>query len=290
METKYLKSLYVLVLGFSLIVFNSCKKEVNTVIENTSKLEETLLLHASFDKSTTADFAKGDPVLYDTPSPKALDSVSSSLQYATTVSLAPSKGIKGGGALEFKDNLDAVVFYKAQNNVNFQPGNWQGTISFWLKLNPDKDLKVMYSDPIQITESDYQNATIWIDFPNTNTSRILRLGVLGDMDYWSSEDKQLREAAFFHRLRSIENPPFNENKWTHVAITHNKLGSGQGSATLYIDGEPRITHDAIKDPFTWEHKNSRIYLGFSYTGLIDELKIFSEPLDKNDIERLSSQN
>jgi len=288
MGTNHLKSLYFLLLSLS--IASSCKKNVNPEVTETpsDRLEKTLLFHSSFDESTMADIAKGDAVLYDTPSPKALDSVSSSLEYASAVSLAPTKGINGGGALEYKDNLDAVVFYKAQDNVNFQEGNWKGTISFWLKLNPDKDLKKMYSDPIQITGTDYQDATIWIDFPNTKTGRILRLGVLGDVSYWSSEDKQFRETAFFHRLKSIENPPFNENKWTHIAIAHDKLGSGEGSAVLYIDGEPRIEHMHIQDPFTWDNKDPRIYLGFNYTGLIDELKIFSEPLSQQDIKRLST--
>ena len=252
-------------------------------------LEASLLFYASFDKSTTADYSKGDSLLYDTPSQKAIDSVSTSLVYAKAVSLAPGKGIHGG-ALEFKDLKDAVVFYKAQGNVNFQSENWQGTISFWLKLDPDKDLKTMYCDPIQITETDYQNATIWLDFPKTNTQRMLRLGVLGDTEYWSSDNNQMREAAFYHRVRGITHPPFSRENWTHVAITHHRLGSGNGSATLYINGEVRVVQDSIKDPFTWHHKNSRIYLGFNYTGLIDELKIFSVPLEEANIKKLSSKS
>lgn len=286
MFIKFSKDIHILFFVIVLTTLFSCKDSRPDQFE-TNPLVDSLLFYASFDKTTTADFAKGDPILYDTPSQKSRDSISTSLTYAHSVALAPEKGLYGG-ALKFNDNEDAVVFYKAQNNVNFQPKNWQGTISFWLKLDPDKDLKTMYCDPIQITETDYQNATIWIDFPKTNSLRMLRLGVLGDSEYWSSDDSQMREAAFYHRVRGITNPPFDRSNWTHVAITHDKLGSGHGSAKLYINGKARIIHDPIKDTFTWHHKNSRIYLGFNYTGLIDELKIFSIPLKEIDIKKLST--
>ena len=34
----------------------------------------------------------------------------------------------------------------------------------------------------------------------------------------------------------------------------------------------------VDDPFTWELNESKIFLGLNYSGLLDELAIFNEPL------------
>ncbi len=231
----------------TVILISSCEDLNTSKIDD--ELKNSLLFYASFDTSATADFAKGDPILYDAPSRKYLDSISNNLKFATSVKIAQGEG-KYGGALEFKDNLIPVVFYKAEKNVNFQPKNWSGTISFWLKVNPDKDLKTNYVDPIQITKTSHRDGAIWTDFTPTSKKRMFRLGVAGDEISWSSIDTDISTKEFYHRVRGMVDPPFSNDTWTHVAITHDKLGSGNGSANLYINGELVITHNPIKDPFT----------------------------------------
>ena len=251
------------------------------------RFDEGLLFYASFDTATTADFARGDPRLYSAPSRKQLDAAASSLQFAPAVSIALDQG-KYGGALEFKKNLVPVVFYKAVDNVNFKPQNWSGTIAFWLKIDPDQDLSKNYVDPIQITETSHRNAAIWTDFTPTNDKRMFRLGVAGDEASWTSSDKDIATKGFYHRVRGILDPPFSGDRWTHVAITHDQLGSGNASANLYLDGQRVITHQPIKDPFTWHHNNANIYLGLRYSGFIDELLIFDRPFTAAEITQLQN--
>ena len=73
-----------------------------------------------------------------------------------------------------------------------------------------------------------------------------------------------------------------------MAITHDQLGSGNASANLYLDGQRVITHQPIKDPFTWQHNNANIYLGLRYSGFIDELLIFDRPFAAAEITQLQN--
>ena len=269
------------------LVITSCGGSSASKME--SELRKSLLFYASYDSSTTADYAKGDPVLYNAPSRAQLDAAAHNLNFATSVKLVADNG-KYGGALEFKDNLIPVVFYKADKNVNFQPQNWSGTISFWLKVDPDQDLSKSYVDPIQITETGHRDAAIWADFTPTNKKRMFRLGVSGDEIYWSSDDKDIATKGFYHRVRGILDPPFSGDVWTHVAITHDKLGSGNGSANLYLNGILAVTHSPIKDPFTWEYNNANIYLGLRYSGLIDELVIFDREISATEVNYIYKNN
>jgi hypothetical protein len=278
---KVIKTLFSSII-LVLLIF-SCKDLNTRNIDE--RLKKSLLFYASFDTSTTADFAKGDPKLYDAPSRKYLDSTSNTLRFAPSVEIDSEVG-KFGGSLKFKDNIMPVVFYKAEKNVNFQLKNWSGTISLWLKVSPDNDLTKNYVDPIQITETYFSDAGIWTDFTPTSKKRMFRLGVAGDSASWSSNDEDISNKEFYHRVRGIVDPPFSNDSWTHVAITHFRLGSGNGSANLYINGVLAVTHSPIKDPFTWEHNDGKIFLGLRYSGYIDELTIFDRALTKKEIKHI----
>ena len=286
MQTPTTLSKTLLILSTSALLGIAACSALNTAGAD-HRFDEGLLFYASFDTATTADFARGDPRLYSAPSRKQLDAAASSLQFAPAVSIALDQG-KYGGALEFKNNLVPVVFYKAVDNVNFKPQNWSGTIAFWLKIDPDQDLSKNYVDPIQITETSHRNAAIWTDFTPTNDKRMFRLGVAGDEASWTSSDKDIATKGFYHRVRGILDPAFSGDRWTHVAITHDQLGSGNASANLYLNGQRVITHQPIKDPFTWHHNNANIYLGLRYSGFIDELLIFDRPFTAAEITQLQN--
>ena len=276
-----------LILSTSTLLGTAACGALNSAGAN-DRFDDGLLFYASFDTAATADFARGDPRLYSAPSREQLDAASSNLQFAPAVSIAHNQG-KYGGALEFKNNVVPAVFYKAANNVKLKPQNWSGTIAFWLKIDPDQDLSKNYVDPIQITETSHRNAAIWTDFTTTNNKRMFRLGVAGDEASWTSSDKDIATKGFYHRVRGILDPPFSGDRWTHVVITHDQLGSSDASAHLYLDGQRVITHQPIKDPFTWQHNNANIYLGLRYSGFIDELLIFDRSFTAAEITQLQNK-
>lgn len=279
-----MRTISLILLPLICCLFYGCGEKKN---KEQNPLKKSLLFYASFDKGIGADYANGDPLLYDSPNRKAVDTVSNDLSYAA-IKHKKGGGVSGG-ALSFYDKTRAVAYFKSQENLNFKEGNWQGTISFWLKLNPDEDLKPGYCDPIQITDVRYNDASIWVDFTK-DLPRQFRLGVFGDLKHWNPNNISSDSIPSYEdRLVRVDAPPFNREKWTHIAITHEFLGdtSGKGIATLYINGKPQ---GGIKqsDPFSWDIEKSNIYLGLSYIGLLDELTVFDRPLNNQEINELTN--
>lgn len=287
-----MKSMYIvgsLVLGLGLLSCGESKKEVpksdTKEVSIGDQLKEALTLHASFDKSVEADFAKGDANLYTVMNRKALDSSMVGLKKDSVQHIV--SGGKYGGALSFEGKTRGYIYYKSKDNLAYNTTNWNGAISFWLKLNPDEDLRPGYCDPIQITDVSYNDASIWVDF-NKVLPRAFRLGVIEDRDAWNPEPEgpDNEDPKFINMLLPVENPPFNRQNWTHIVVNFSGLNSMTGKAELYLNGELQGVRDQISNPFTWELENSNIYLGLSYIGLFDELKVYDRALSKEEIQFL----
>lgn len=74
------------------------------------------------------------------------------------------------------------------------------------------------------------------------------------------------------------------NKWTHVAITVD-----EGTVTLYIDGEAKVSADDFPDIFSGN--TNSFYLGVNwwdtpYNGMMDELKVYDNTLSADAIASL----
>ena len=82
-------------------------------------------------------------------------------------------------------------------------------------------------------------------------------------------------------------PPFARGQWTHVVIAFSRLGSDSGgTAKLYLNGKPAGTAEGIKEPFNMEAALATIRLGVNYTGLMDELTMFTRALTDTEVEAL----
>ncbi len=243
-----------------------------------------ITLYASFDSSPDADFAKGDPSFYTAPSRKQLEEAQAGL-HNTDHSLE-SDGGRFGGAFHFGNKSDTVVYFKANNNIVYDSSAWTGSISFWLKVDPEKELAPGYTDPIQITDVRYNDASIWVDFTQ-DEPRDFRLGVFGDLDVWSQDTLDTSaDEEFDRRCVRVKNPPFNADTWTHVFISYEQLGNETSTASLYLNGEKKGTVAGIDDPYTWDVGQANIYLGLSFIGRMDELAIFARPFNEEEVKQL----
>jgi hypothetical protein len=248
-------------------------------------LHEALSFHAAFDGGTDAAFARGDGAIYTAPSYDTLDEAAPGLGNPD-VGLAEGAG-RFGDALEFGAKNGHAIFYPAEGNVAFDPTDWSGTISLWLKLDPGEDLEPGYCDPFQITDSGYNDAAVWVDFTKENP-RQFRLGVFGDLHEWNPDEVSTDDhPAFAERLVVVEEPPFSREGWTHVVLTWSGLGSEDGGrATLYLDGTPVADpREGITEAFTWDDPGS-IRLGLSYVGLMDEVAAFDRELAADEVAAL----
>lgn len=248
-------------------------------------LPEGLLFHASFEKDGKAAVAQGNPQLFSAASYKGNAPGQPGLAAAPNVALAPGAGRHGSGALRFKAKNENAVYFEAAKNVNFAAG----TLSFWLRLDPNKDLAPGYCDPFQLTAKDYNNSAIWVDFTKDDRPRHFRLGVFGDLKTWNPKDLPPdTNPAFNNRLIVQKNPPFRADQWTHVVITHQGLGTPSGTASLYLNGTLVGTAPKIPEIFDWQPEKARLRLGVSYVGLLDDLMVFNRPLTPAEIKALSA--
>lgn len=271
-RSKYALSLC---LSVSLLSF-ACQADKHT------DLKEALTFYTSFDKGTQADFAKGDDQLYSAPNRKeqAQAGLDNKIQ-----KIVEGAGLTGS-ALSFTKRNPRVAFFKSKDNIAYDAQSWSGTISFWLKVDPETELEPGFTDPIQITDVAYNDASIWVDFTR-DTPRKFRLGVLGDLIDWSQDTLQTsRSIEYDKRLVVVEPPHFSKENWTHVAITHSALGTTEAMSTLYINGEKQGSISGNDDLFNWDLEKSNIYLGLSFVGLIDELSIYNIPFNDDQVKQL----
>lgn len=250
-------------------------------------LRDALLLYASFDNGIDADIAAGDKRLFTAPSYKEQDSAKPGLAHPD-VSIVRGKG-RSGDALEFRRKNTRAVFYRAAKNVAYRAGNTEGTVSFWLNLDPEKDLEPGFCDPIQITDKAYNDSAIWVDFTKDEVPRHFRLGVFGALKAWNPKNIPPEKNPDFDRRLIVEpKHPFRRGTWTHVAIVFSGLGSGKGRTSLYLDGRLIGNHEAIGEPFEWDLNRAAIRLGVNYVGLFDDLAIFSRILNPGEIKSLQT--
>ena len=266
---------------FTLLCFPllACQPDPNAIFKN------SLTFYASFDQGANADFALGDPNIYTAKasyvqSSRVLEGTMEGMNY-TLYQILKEKG-QYGGALEFGDKSDTVVFYQSEGNIEYDPSSWSGTISFWLSLNPDDDVDG-YTDPVQITDTNFNDAAIWVDFTHPAPHKF-RLGVIGDKNAWTQDtlNTPVRE-VFDKRIVSLESTLFTRESWTHVLITYENLGTAASTSSLYLNGEKKGSVSGVDDPFTWRLEESKIFLGLNFKGLMDELSIFNKPFSDQQV-------
>jgi Concanavalin A-like lectin/glucanases superfamily len=249
-------------------------------------LRTALTFHASFDQAVDGDFALGDKRLYTATSYKKRDDAKPGLHHPD-ITLAAGTG-RFGGALKFAKKNTKAVYYAAARNVAYQPSNWNGTVSFWLSLDPETDLEPGYCDPIQVTDEDYNDAALWVDFTKDDKPRHFRLGVFGDLKSWNPKDVPPdKNPGFLGRLVVVNKTPFARGRWTHVVITHQALSSAKGGvASLYLDGVLQGKTPIISEPFGWDLERAAIRLGVNYVGLFDDLSLFNRELSGQEVKAL----
>lgn len=271
------------------VILSCAQKPAPDDDANPNPMRDSLTFYASFDETLDADLANGSNRLHtrygalDNPGgfrfedghPKDIFRV------------APGQGVHGG-ALEALDVLpeNGRIFFPAQNNLAYDARGWSGTVSFWIKTNPDTMLKTPFCDPIQITEKGATNGGLWIDFPDSDP-RDLRLGA-----FQSEGDgrERIPESDPDAPLVVVSPVGFKETDWHHVLFTWSDFDSGteNAQALLYIDGKKQGEIGGRNITMGWDVGRAGIYVAVNYIGLLDELAVFSRRLSEEEISRLAS--
>jgi hypothetical protein len=251
-------------------------------------IRSALTFHASFDGTLDATRAAGDAALQWAPSLKERQDAKPGLPPGGEVQHALGAG-RFGDALRFTKRKSPVVFFRASRNMPYQTSDWDGTVSFWLRVDPQTELETGFCDPVQITPRAWNDAAFFVEFEKRADSIPFRLGVYADHDVWNPTKRKFDEIPANERpLVTVPDPPFSANKWTHVVFTFERFNTHKpdGVAKLYLDGELRGTLGPRVQTFTWDPERTIVALGLGYIGLLDELSIFNRALDAGEVRGL----
>jgi hypothetical protein len=248
-------------------------------------LKSAITLHASFDEGAKADFARGDAKLYYGANMKA--PLQEGLPAGDLVGIVREG--KFGGSLQFKKKMGEALCFKADRNIAYNTTNFSGTVSFWLSVTPDEDLAPDYTDPLQITSKQWDDAALFIEFTKDDKPRQLRLGAYADTKVWNPTARNWNDIPFEEKpLIKVERPPFKRTEWTHIVFTFSNYNTGRadGVTALYFNGESVGAISPRQQTFTWKISDARIYIGISYLGSFDELTIFDRALTAAEVKQL----
>lgn len=250
-----------------------------------SALKQSLSFHASFDGSGDADVAKGDKRIYTAKDFKSTDAATPGVT-APGASIERAGG-KFGGALAFAQQNQAAVFFRALANAPVAERNWTGTVSFWLAIDPESDVK-QYCDPLQLTDSGYNDSAVWVDFAKEGGPAKFRLGVFGENIAWNPDrvKEDFKLPHFNNRLVISPKVPFARSRWTHVAAAFERLGTPGGRAQLFVDGEAMGEAKNISEKFDWDVKNVSFRLAVGCAGKLDDLAFFTKALSPAEVKQV----
>ncbi len=252
--------------------------------QEVDSLSKGLTFLAGFDGTTDATYSLGDAKVYHAKSLDLKEPVAGLPKDIVTLS---TDG-KYGGCLKFGKRSEVFTFYRGEKNVAFDAQTLNGTVSLWMKLDPQKDLEPGFVDPLQITDKAWNNSCLFLDFSKDETPRHFRLGVFSDYKFWNPQDTPWDNIAAKDRpMIVVEKPTFSADRWSHVAFVWTNFNTDHSSAELFIDGQ---SMGSLQTPqrFTWDTEKLAIIPGIYYSGRMDELAIWNRALSAEEIKQLSS--
>jgi hypothetical protein len=252
----------------------------------TAALRDALTFHASFDKSGDADFARGDRTVYTAEERNKREAAKPGLPGPDDVRIAAGEG-KYGAALEFLRKIKPQVFFRGGENIGYQTRNWNGALSFWLRLDPDKDLEPGYCDPIQLVGQAWGEGNMFVEFSKDHTPRHFRYAIMAVTKLWNPHNKKWEEMPDAERpMVPVLQPPFRRDRWTHVLVTFANANTGEknGRGTLYLDGKKIGSFDGCNNTFNWDVSKSALTVGLWYIGFIDDLAVFNRELTDAEVQ------
>jgi hypothetical protein len=243
-------------------------------------LRDALTLHVPFDGSADAKFAKGDGRVFTADDRAKRDAANPGLPSEDLVRIAPGAG-RFGDALEFRKKIKPQVFFRGGDNIGFQAKNWNGSISFWMRLDPDQDLEPGYCDPLQLVGQTWTEGNMFVEFSKDHTPRHFRFAIMAITKLWNPHGKKWEEMSDAERpMVPVIKPPFRRDHWTHVLVTFANINSGEknGRGALYLDGVKQGEFKGWTNTFNWDVTKSALTLGYAYTGFIDDVAVFNREL------------
>ncbi len=258
--------------------------------EELESLSDALTFHASYNHGIDADYAKGDGTLHTCLQNRNQSDSVPGLRTDGKTQHSATEGL-GGGALRFTARNARWLYYAGAENVRFTRSNWQGTVSLWLRLDPETELDPGFTDPIQLTPRKWNDAAFFVDFNKDGDPRDFRLGAFPDLKVWNADNQNVNNIPESERpLASVSAPPFSKDAWTHVVFTWERFNTGKkdGVAKLYLNGKLSGEVKGWDQTYSWSsNEETRLFIGLNYIGLFDELSCFDRALTAEEVASLT---
>jgi len=204
------------------------------------------------------------------------------------VVLAKGEG-RHGDALRFTKKMKPVMFFRGEKNLGYNTNHWSGAASFWLRLDPDKDLEPGYCDPLQFLAQSWGEGNMFVEFSKDHTPRHFRYAILAVTRYWNPKNADWEVLSDAERpMVPVLKPPFAREQWTHIAFTFGNVNSGKkdGWGKLYLNGEYHGQFTGWENTFNWDVSQSAVTLGLNYVGWFDDLALFNRPLTDAEVKAI----
>lgn len=237
------------------------------------QLRPHVCLHASFNQGLEADTARGDPTPQVNPQVVQYD----------------PEGGRCGGAVLFRARdhgwQEDELTYAAAENFPYRDGCFDGTVSFWLRGDPDQDLNDAFPvDPFHVSRH-AADGSFYFDLTRPNdwrygSPRKLRWGIYGD-----NPTQDMFQGG---QLLVVSDLGWHDRQWHHVVGTWRNANSGEqnGAAALYIDGIRRAWMQGYQHQLSWNLDQLRIGLGQRYVGAMNDLLILDTCLTQDTVAEL----
>lgn len=245
--------------------------------DNLKPLRDALTFHAPFDGAMDAAYSKGDTKMLTAGAPAKGQPP---MQAADVIKLAPGEG-KFGGALHVTKKNPFRPTFNGPGVLNYNPQNWSGSVSVWLRLTPDEDLEPGYCDPVQIVGGDNNKGFMFLEWSKDEKPREFRYAIRPLKEIWNPQNKDWAKMTDAERpaVNLKSGTPFARTRWTHALFTWDRVNAGKAATgKLYLDGKLMGT---IKDwdlKLGWEPEKVQLVLGAAYVGYYDDLAVFNRAL------------
>jgi hypothetical protein len=273
------------------------EEEERTGLNGTERsLGEALTLYVSFDKGLDADYARGDGRLYHAPAWNDRNANRiPGLPEGNRVWLAEGEG-RSGNAIRFTGSMPPVVFFHGEGNIPWKEGSWSGTVSKWMRIDPDADLlapsdwtqQTGWSDPIQFAGRVWNDGVIFSEFGKL-IPRDFRFVIQSPPALWNPANLYWEAIPVEERpMVQMLNPPFGRDRWTHALFTFENVNSGQqdGYGRLYVNGRYQGSLTGFEFKMAWAEEDPSITLGMHFNGYFDDISVFDRPLNEEEIRYL----
>lgn len=261
--------------------------------QDASHINDHLLFLSTFDDTTDVNLFGPDNDagwIYTAESTKRVKVLMN--DRCAEVSIDKAAG-KIGDCLTFAAKTESVLFYQASPNLAAPCSNWAGTLSFWLKPDPER-LGIEDCYPVQLSDGDWNHGGFFVRFPGKRLSTF-EFGAVSASDSAEAAIDPGDVGLDQRFVTAVARERIPNDQWTMVTLTFESVNPEGNDASLvkfYLNGQlvgqiqPSLRIKWMDPVASKAVRDAAVFLGIRYVGGIDDLRIYEKALPRQRIQML----